>query len=215
MKAVRHHGPWYLAGYCLGAFVALEIARKLQEQGETVGLLAVINTSGQWRMVGSPGQAIAYHWRNLSRLGLAGKGRYLSARAKYRLMRIQNTVTISICRIWLAARRPMPPKLLRRYVTELNHRAGEACRPGTYRGRLIYYHGGLDVHQNPKLFWTGIASMGVDVITVPGGNIDVLKEPQVEGLANHLRAHLNQACCEKMQENSLCEGEPCDPHRGV
>jgi len=193
MKTVQHHGPWCLAGYCLGAFVALEIARKLQEQGETVGLLAVINTSGQWRMVGSAGQAIAYHWHNLSLLGPGGKARYLSARARYRMMRIQNEAAISICRFRLAARRALPPGLLRRYVTELNHRAGEAYHPGTYRGRLVYFQGSRDAHQNPRPFWSGIASEGVDVITVPGGNIDVLKEPDVQGLADHLRSCLDQA----------------------
>jgi amino acid adenylation domain-containing protein len=197
MKTLQRHGPWCLAGYCLGAFVALEIARRLQEQGETVGLLAVINTSGQWRMVGSAGKAVAYHWQNLSLLGPGGKARYLSARAKYRMTRIQNKVTISICRFWLAARRALPPNLLRLYLTELNHSAGEAYHPGTYRGRLVYLHGSLDVHQNPRLFWTGTASEGVDVITVPGGNIDVLKEPNVRGLAKHLRACLDQACYEK------------------
>jgi thioesterase domain-containing protein len=194
MKTVRHHGPWHLAGYCLGAFVALEIARKLQEQGETVGLLAVINTSGQWRMVGSASQAIAYHWHNLLFLGPGGKARYLSARARYRMMRIQNEAAISICRFWRAAGRALPPGLLRLYVTELNHRAGEAYHPGPYRGRLVYFQGSLDAYQNPRLFWSGIASEGMDVITVPGGDIDVLKEPHVEGLADHLRSCLDQAC---------------------
>jgi thioesterase domain-containing protein len=37
-------GPYYLGGYCFGGNVAYEMARILQQQGEEVALLALINS---------------------------------------------------------------------------------------------------------------------------------------------------------------------------
>ena len=41
---VQPHGPYLLAGMCFGGLVALEIARRLLESGESIGLLALIDT---------------------------------------------------------------------------------------------------------------------------------------------------------------------------
>jgi enterobactin synthetase component F len=41
---VQPHGPYLLAGVCFGGLVALEIARRLSERGEPIGLLAFLDT---------------------------------------------------------------------------------------------------------------------------------------------------------------------------
>ncbi|MEV6054502.1 thioesterase domain-containing protein [Streptomyces sp. NPDC052107] len=42
---VQPHGPYRLAGMCLGGVVAVEMARRLEERGEKVSLVALINVS--------------------------------------------------------------------------------------------------------------------------------------------------------------------------
>ena len=42
VRALQPHGPYRLAGYCNGGLVAYEIARRLQESGDAVELLALI-----------------------------------------------------------------------------------------------------------------------------------------------------------------------------
>jgi thioesterase domain-containing protein/acyl carrier protein len=42
VRALQPHGPYRLAGYCNGGLVAYEIARRLQESGDAVQLLALI-----------------------------------------------------------------------------------------------------------------------------------------------------------------------------
>jgi amino acid adenylation domain-containing protein len=44
MRKVQPTGPYYLGGGCDGGVLALEIARQLQKQGETVGLLLIWET---------------------------------------------------------------------------------------------------------------------------------------------------------------------------
>jgi thioesterase domain-containing protein/acyl carrier protein len=42
-RTLQPEGPYYLGGYCFGGVVALEMARILLEQGQEVGLLALLN----------------------------------------------------------------------------------------------------------------------------------------------------------------------------
>ncbi len=43
LRRERPHGPYFIGGYCIGATVAMEIARQLQEQGETVEHLFLVD----------------------------------------------------------------------------------------------------------------------------------------------------------------------------
>jgi len=44
LRIVQPKGPYMLGGHCVGGVVALEMARQLKEEGEEVGLLALIDT---------------------------------------------------------------------------------------------------------------------------------------------------------------------------
>lgn len=63
MRAIQPHGPYLLGGFCGGAIIVFEMARQLQEQGERVDLLLLIEA------VGGPGPASV----SMVLRGLAGK----------------------------------------------------------------------------------------------------------------------------------------------
>ena len=42
VRSLQPEGPYYLGGYCLGGVIAYEMARLLAAQGQTVGLLAIL-----------------------------------------------------------------------------------------------------------------------------------------------------------------------------
>src|SRR5208337_673076 len=42
IRRIQSHGPYLLGGYCLGGTIALEMAQQLIEEGESVGLVALI-----------------------------------------------------------------------------------------------------------------------------------------------------------------------------
>ncbi len=46
MKSFQSKGPYFLGGWCYGGYVAFEAARQLEEQGEKVGMLALLDTHG-------------------------------------------------------------------------------------------------------------------------------------------------------------------------
>ena len=58
LRAIQPRGPYCLGGYCFGGNVAYEMARQLEEQGESVALLALLNcappNSGYARITWTP-----------------------------------------------------------------------------------------------------------------------------------------------------------------
>ncbi len=48
IRQLQPEGPYYLGGYCMGGTIAFEMAQQLVKQGQTVGLLAMFDTQGQW-----------------------------------------------------------------------------------------------------------------------------------------------------------------------
>ena len=45
MRTVQPRGPYFIGGMCAGGVIAYEIARRLQSQGETVGMVALIDAA--------------------------------------------------------------------------------------------------------------------------------------------------------------------------
>lgn len=45
IRAVQSHGPYYLMGYSFGGLIAYEVAQQLQAQGQTVAQLILLDTS--------------------------------------------------------------------------------------------------------------------------------------------------------------------------
>jgi thioesterase domain-containing protein len=45
VRSLQPHGPYFLGGFCNGGLVAVEMARRLEAQGERVALLAVMDAS--------------------------------------------------------------------------------------------------------------------------------------------------------------------------
>jgi phthiocerol/phenolphthiocerol synthesis type-I polyketide synthase E len=50
IRRVQPHGPYFVAGYCMGGTVAFEVAQQLQERGEPIALLALFDTMN-WRKI--------------------------------------------------------------------------------------------------------------------------------------------------------------------
>jgi acyl-CoA synthetase (AMP-forming)/AMP-acid ligase II/thioesterase domain-containing protein/acyl carrier protein len=187
IQKARPAGPYFLLGHCQGAYIALEMAAQLQERGESVGFLGVVSTDGAAREPASLHGQFQYHWSRLSRLTARQKWGYLVGRLGYRWQRVRQTGAELLSRLWLACGRPLPLALLRQRLDELNHRAGAAYRPRTFRGRITYLHGDGDHSLEAAALWERLASEGVHILKVPGRAAGVLREPHAGALARTLR----------------------------
>ena len=141
MKRVQSTGPYFVGGFCLGAFVALEIAIQLRTANQEVGLLAVINTDAAWRDTDSLFAGLRRHGLRLLQLPLRQKLRYLRGRAGYRISRMRSGVLETCYRAWALSGHTPPARLLRLHAREMCHRAGQGYMPRTYPGKITCFHG--------------------------------------------------------------------------
>jgi thioesterase domain-containing protein/acyl carrier protein len=193
IRAVQPEGPYFLGGFCLGAYVALEMARQLEAERQTVALLACFDTDGAWRKADSFGRSIAYHLTNLSRLGWRAKAAYVAERVRFRLLRIKCALGELISKLLLALERPLPRALRDLHVFETNYQANRAYVAQPCGGALTYFQPVGAVRGDPRVFWGEVAAGGVEVHLVPGEGEDIFREPNVTVLARHLRSCLERA----------------------
>jgi thioesterase domain-containing protein len=180
IKGAQPEGPYLLLGYCLGAYVALEMAVQLQERGDAVAFLGIVSTERAAPAPRSLPEYLQYHWPRLS-------GPYVADSLRYRWQRVLQTGADRLCQLWLASGRPLPQVLLRRRVQGINHRAGVVWQSRPFRGRITYFQGQDDWRAAPLSYWGQLASEGVELVTVPGRGEAIFGKPCAAGLAAALR----------------------------
>lgn len=191
IQTVQPEGPYCLGGFCMGAYIAHEMACQLQEQGQEIGLLAAINTDGVWKTAGSFAGSLRLHADHLSRLDFPGKAAYITERAAYRMLRAALGLWRRASGMRQGTSRPLSSRLALLRLFETNSQASTRHQPSKYDGRLIYFQGNEDAGVNPGVFWNQVVSGGIDVQEVPGKNISVLEPPNVEMLARKIQACLD------------------------
>jgi thioesterase domain-containing protein len=146
-------GPYFLAGHCAGAFIALEIAQRLTALGQAVGAVIMIDPENH------PNAVPWLHWRNPDAF---------SVRLKLLLIRplwlLRRRLQDLLARI---ARRPVisypsetGANLLRQRALHVGLRqALVSYRPAPYAGRLVILCSAERIGHlsNPALGWRTIA----------------------------------------------------------
>jgi amino acid adenylation domain-containing protein len=179
LRAVQPGGPYLLGGYCFGGVIAFEMARRLREAGERVGLLAIFEgyaplpRAGRRALWRSP-RAIAYLLRNLAYLA----SDYFRYREAGRLP-------------------PAPPdETLPGWQQDLFRLHAAALRqytPQAYAGEAVLFHvrrGSLRLNPAPARGWDQIVRGGVRIRQIEGAHFNFLEAPYVASLAAALGEEL-------------------------
>ena len=120
IQTVQPQGPYFLTGFCMGGTIALEIAQRLRKQGETIDLLALLETYN-WSQVKTSSFLrnlyCYFHqwwlsWRHFLQMRSGAKLKALQLRAS----ELSNTSELS----------------------ERNMRAALSYVPKTYPGRIFH-----------------------------------------------------------------------------
>jgi thioesterase domain-containing protein len=223
IRKVQPRGPYYLAGYSSGGQVALEIAQQLQEQGERVAFVGLLNTVHRnpryisdippYRLkLYSRLERIEYqldrvrgviqrHADHLKRQGAVGYTRAEARVAMRLLVRLARRGAGKLYPPLLPGAVPgvpeyrLPPGLVK--VWKLNVAAAEAYVPRVYPGRLtLFLACGVPVtwhYKRSPLGWNEYACDGLEVHVVPGDHTSFRDEPNVRVLAAKLAACLERA----------------------
>lgn len=208
IKTVQNTGPYHLLGYSAGALYAFELACRLQQRGEPVGYLGLIDQS-----VPSP-QARVY-WRVLSLLlgrrltpavmtsGIrAYRGvRTILQRKEGRLLTslfMRGTGAVSCGLRILCGPQPLPDwiptypekqqPLLRTHI-----RALENYRPPVYRGDLTFFSTGPDSIYYPgdlSRGWNSFVTGKTIIMDIPGDHATLFLDPLAPVVAKKIEESL-------------------------
>jgi acyl transferase domain-containing protein/thioesterase domain-containing protein/acyl carrier protein len=191
MCGVQDSGPYWLAGYSFGGFVAFEMAQQLLARGGQVGLLGLLDTI-EWdyleRIKGSlrPRERFALYRSRLDNI-FFGEDRW-----GYLKRRLTAKCSNLVYRIFKTLGRPLPQSV--GTVEDINSFAAAMYKPEIYPGILTIFRstvrepldGGDEL-----LGWGGFAAGGIEVRDVPGTHHNITREPNVRLLAQILRQSLD------------------------
>jgi pimeloyl-ACP methyl ester carboxylesterase len=186
IQDVQRSGPYFLAGYCMGGAIALEMAQQLREKGETIGLLALLDTYNMYKMrptwLGSVRFKIEtwwFGWQHFWRAGSQNKMSFL----RRRLMDLRDGDS---------------------ELEKCNERAALSYVPKAYGGKLLHVRPTRQWtrYTSPELGWDNLATGGVETFSLPMYPGQMFEEPFVRYLANKLRAGMDEIAAEKKSPTS-------------
>lgn len=180
IKKAQRAGPYFLLGYSLGGLVALEMAQQLASQGQTVGLLAILES-----------------YPHPTQLAL-GQRIHLASRMKRRAMRAVPaspkpplSASVRDSGYALGGRTHLPPVTERAYQSAYS--AWTHYQPRFYEGKIHFVRAAISTiyPDDPLAVW-GKLARELEVVTVPGDHHGILAE-HCEILGSVLSEYLRNA----------------------
>jgi thioesterase domain-containing protein/acyl carrier protein len=189
IEATQRGGPYFVVGRSAGGLVALEIARKLGEHGNAVGLAGLLDTHYpgviRHRLLPTPLRQIEFLMGDL----------LMTPRPQWRahLLRMP----------WRALRRGwrtiwrlrLPSQIANQALaTGLERVFHEAPEP--YPGRITFFAAESSRHRgflDRRLYWSQAAAMGLELHLTPGDHNMMVQEPHIRHFAEALQGCLDRA----------------------
>ncbi|MEM8720135.1 MAG: amino acid adenylation domain-containing protein [Cyanobacteria bacterium P01_G01_bin.39] len=187
IKTVQPQGPYYLCGWSMGGLIAFEMAQQLNQQGEAIAKLAILDSCT--RVIIDP--AIESGDLTLLVLGLI-----IEINTSLERLRPMTPDEQLIYVMEEAKRNNTIPadfdlEQIRHLVEmgKLNYQAEQDYQPQSYSGSLMLFQA-KETDIDLKATWSELAA-NVAAEEVPGHHGNMLRPPQVEVLAQKLHQYLN------------------------
>ena len=197
IRKVQARGPYCMAGYSFGGYIAFEIAQQLRATGETVGLLGFLDTI-EWQYLQRVGRPESLRERWTQRLNRLKQGRL-----NYVRLAVGYNATRMLHRLFHRVGGEVPQRFSN--LEDINRFAMSLYRPAIYPGRLTIFRSlsREAAFENDELLgWGGLVAGGIEVQDVTGRHLEMLKEPNVRLLADKLRACLDRVQVPPQHEGS-------------
>ena len=196
MRTVQQRGPYHLAGFSLGGIVAFEMAIRLREAGESVALLALLDS----RLSSPPAylstlQKVRLHWQILWHSSRGERWRYLRERGRLLAARIRRG-DLRRAKDDLVAGLDLSPAS--RKVAQVHWQAWCEYQPQVYDGPIALFIAQDDPElstawcDDARLCWNRWTTDKVDVCRVAGKHTEILQSDKVQALATQLSEYLSR-----------------------
>jgi len=194
IREVQPHGPYSVAGLCVNAVIAYEMALQLTAVGEEVALLAMFDGHNQayYKNPFKDGRytsRIKYHLANILQLDVRESSAYILDRLDEARRKIERTV-------WQlsADRRKNGGDDHLHSSDSVIHPAFHRYEPQPYAGKIILFQSSnwpTAPYFDFKLGWTDLVSGGIDFHRIPGDHPFMFTEPNVNLVAEKLGAYVS------------------------
>jgi FkbH-like protein len=220
IRQLQPQGPYFFGGGCYGGLVAFEMARQLREQGQQVGLVALIDTYNHafgsmlpkskflYYNTRFVAQRALHHARRLAGLRAGERAEYLRGRVQGLLRHLRSFLGVAIGTERTQVVGAPPPgvpvpeshhgdfhRTLTR-VVDANMAAQRKFTPRVYEGDVTLFRAGdpfIEPYQDRFLGWKPVVRGTIDAHVVPGDHAQITEEPNVRILAAQLDRLLHAA----------------------
>ncbi|MEH2034162.1 MAG: AMP-binding protein [Nostoc sp.] len=221
IQQVQPEGPYCLGGWSFGALVAFEMAQQLQQVGQTIVLLALIDTPA---FCDNRTQNFFQMAKFLVNSILRNLGPYLDETVDHFLTAVEERQLTQ--QIGTQTSKPLDflvepgsiakvvahqsklsklfqPAARRLFqVIQANNLALLKYKPQPYPGKVTLFRTSKQTGKNPQdatLGWGDLAIGGVEIHQIPGNHLNLVLPPHVEVLAEKLKACLDRVEVQKME----------------
>ncbi|MEH2283681.1 MAG: amino acid adenylation domain-containing protein [Nostoc sp.] len=208
IRQIQPDGPYFLGGHCYGGVLAFEMAQQLQKQGETVGLLVVIDAILSEKRIETTESdddakfllRIAESMKTENNIDFSlpfEELKNLSLNEQLNLINKKANSIFSDAEI---------EDFLRYYKRFKVHvQAMRNYVPQVYPGSMTLFRANKEIihdfespefqTDDPLLGWGKYSNQAIKVIEVPGDHFSIFVEPHIQELAKHLRFCIDDAVC--------------------
>ncbi len=219
IRKVQPEGPYYLAGYCLGAQIAFEMAHQLTNEGQKIALLANFNgisptylntfraakivtpqknifvkTSSQLNHIAKLPfkEKVGYVSKKIVKKGVhkAKKPVYHLVKLFFNLKYQLNGLIFKTCILF---KRKVPSKIANAFVDHSLFMLQLKYKPKLYLGSMVTFRS-PGIFKDPYLGWENLIEDEIKTFEVPGAHQtrrDIMNEPYVGFLAKELKNFLD------------------------
>jgi amino acid adenylation domain-containing protein len=197
LRTRQPDGPYTLCGWSMGGVIAFEMARQLQEAGQEIARLVLLDSY----LPTSPGHAISPQGEVIQFIddiaNLLGVKEELASLQLERLppdQKMERFLDLVQQLRLLPESTGLSSLQDRLCVFQANSQALRSYKPRAYPGHLHLIRGSEQViegEQDCTLGWSELAQGGIDLQILPGSHYSLMQEPAVRVLAEQLCAYLS------------------------
>lgn len=215
MRTVQAEGPYYVGGMCLGARIAFAIASELYKQGDTVGLLAIIDSPAPgYRTAIQRGTRmerlrfnllddLAFEWQILKELNFRQKIEVIAETVKLDVTRYSWRLKWRMRKRFYSRRGQEIPLEKRDTFQLMREAVRDFCPPEPYPGTVTLFRPTKrpgDSYRDIAMGWGSSHFGQLEIHEVPGRHIEMLRKPNVEVLGRILSDCLQRAHQKSVRE---------------
>lgn len=197
IRAVQPTGPYQLGGYCMGAKVAFEIARILDNQGDEVKFLALLDSynfnapnhsnveSSIWSYYS---ELFRFHANNLTSLGLTEVPNYIKEKGRMAVEAFRGRFKASVKK----QIRNINVADSNYFIQDINDKAGQTFVAKPYKGPATLFKPKRNYKTfiDPKMGWGEVVQNKLTIVTLDLNPHAMLVEPFVKELASAFNDNL-------------------------